>query len=113
VHDDGVLKRLFERDAMPFEVPTGAPLTDSELKAGLLREVDLFAGLSLGPREARLRGVGAGAQRRAFVFGSVSTLTARSVDPGRASPRQVPVTVGTNKRSSILRNSATSIGFAM
>jgi CRP/FNR family transcriptional regulator, cyclic AMP receptor protein len=43
-----VLKRLFEREAMPVEVPTGAPLTDADLKAGLLREVDLFAGLSLG-----------------------------------------------------------------
>ena len=32
---------------MPVEVPTGAPLTDAELKAGLLREVDLFAGLTL------------------------------------------------------------------
>jgi CRP/FNR family cyclic AMP-dependent transcriptional regulator len=47
VHDGGVLRRLFEREAMPVEVPTGAPLTDSDLKAGLLREVDLFAGLSL------------------------------------------------------------------
>jgi len=46
VHDGGVLKRLFERK-MPVEVPTGAPLTDADLKAGLLREVDLFAGLSL------------------------------------------------------------------
>jgi CRP-like cAMP-binding protein len=32
---------------MPVEIPTGAPLTDAALKAGLLREVDLFAGLSL------------------------------------------------------------------
>jgi CRP-like cAMP-binding protein len=47
VHDGGVLRRLFERDAMPAEVPTGAPLTGADLKAGLLREVDLFAGLSL------------------------------------------------------------------
>lgn len=43
-----VLRRLFERDpGMLVEIPTGAPLTDAELKAGLLREVDLFAGLSL------------------------------------------------------------------
>lgn len=47
VHDGGVLRRLFERDGMPVEVPTGPPLTDADLKAGLLREVDLFAGLSL------------------------------------------------------------------
>jgi CRP-like cAMP-binding protein len=47
VHDGRVLKRLFEREGMPVEVPTGAPLTDADLKAGLLREVDLFAGLSL------------------------------------------------------------------
>ncbi|MGH2382870.1 MAG: Crp/Fnr family transcriptional regulator [Candidatus Limnocylindria bacterium] len=48
MHDDRVLRRLFERDGgMPVEIPTGAPLTDAELKAGLLREVDLFAGLSL------------------------------------------------------------------
>jgi CRP-like cAMP-binding protein len=39
---------LFEREPeMPVEVPTGAPLTDAELKAGLLREVDLFAGLGV------------------------------------------------------------------
>lgn len=42
-----VLKRLFERDGMQVEIPTGGPLTDAELKAGLLREVDLFAGLTL------------------------------------------------------------------
>lgn len=47
MHDGSVLKRFFERDAMPVEVPTGALLTDADLKAGLLREVDLFAGLSL------------------------------------------------------------------
>jgi CRP-like cAMP-binding protein len=47
VHDGGVLRRLFDREAMPVEVPTGAPLTDADLKTGLLREVDLFAGLSL------------------------------------------------------------------
>lgn len=32
---------------MPVDIPTGAPLTDAELKTGLLREVDLFAGLGL------------------------------------------------------------------
>jgi CRP/FNR family transcriptional regulator, cyclic AMP receptor protein len=49
VHDDAVLRRLFERDpAGQVEIPTGGPLTDADLKAGLLREVDLFAGLSLG-----------------------------------------------------------------
>jgi CRP/FNR family transcriptional regulator, cyclic AMP receptor protein len=47
VHDGGVLRRLFERDGMQVEIPTGGPLTDADLKAGLLREVDLFAGLSL------------------------------------------------------------------
>jgi CRP-like cAMP-binding protein len=47
VHDGRVLRRLFERDGMQVEVPTGVPLTDADLKAGLLREVDLFAGLSL------------------------------------------------------------------
>lgn len=48
VHDGGVLRRLFDRDAGDdVEIPTGGPLTDAELKVGLLREVDLFAGLSL------------------------------------------------------------------
>lgn len=43
-----MLKRFFERgDEAGVEVPTGPALTDVELKAGLLREVDLFAGLSL------------------------------------------------------------------
>lgn len=43
-----MLRRLFEREPeMPVEVPTGAPLTDAERKAGLLREVDLFAGLGV------------------------------------------------------------------
>jgi CRP-like cAMP-binding protein len=42
-----VLRRLFEREGMPVEMPTGAPLTEDDLKAGLLREVDLFAGLSV------------------------------------------------------------------
>ena len=43
-----MLRRLFEHEASPeVEFPTGGPLTDAELKAGLLREVDLFAGLSL------------------------------------------------------------------
>jgi CRP-like cAMP-binding protein len=45
VHDAPVLRRLFERDGQGVEVPTGGPLTDAELKAGLLREVDVFAGL--------------------------------------------------------------------
>lgn len=47
MHHDAVLRRLFERDDQQVELPTGAPLTDTDLKAGLLREVDLFAGLSL------------------------------------------------------------------
>lgn len=43
-----MLRRLFERDAdHEVEIPVGGPLTDGELKAGLLREVDLFAGLTL------------------------------------------------------------------
>jgi CRP/FNR family cyclic AMP-dependent transcriptional regulator len=43
-----MLKRFFERgDHAGGEVPAGPALTDVELKAGLLREVDLFAGLSL------------------------------------------------------------------
>ncbi|MGH2463565.1 MAG: Crp/Fnr family transcriptional regulator [Candidatus Limnocylindria bacterium] len=43
-----MLKRMLRRaDSGEGDVPTGAPLTDVELKAGLLREVDLFAGLSL------------------------------------------------------------------
>lgn len=47
-----MLKRLFERDSGPaMEPPTGPPLTEIELKAGLLREVDLFSGLS--PSELR------------------------------------------------------------
>jgi CRP/FNR family cyclic AMP-dependent transcriptional regulator len=48
VHDGAVLRRLFERDAdHEVEIPVGAPLTDADLKAGLLREVDLFAGMTL------------------------------------------------------------------
>jgi CRP/FNR family transcriptional regulator len=48
VHDGIVLRRLLERDAgHEVQLPTGEPLSDAELKAGLLREVDLFAGLSL------------------------------------------------------------------
>ena len=47
VHDGSVLRRLFERDGMQVEMPTGELLTDADLKAGLLREVDLFAELSL------------------------------------------------------------------
>ncbi|MEX1156602.1 MAG: Crp/Fnr family transcriptional regulator [Chloroflexota bacterium] len=43
-----MLRRLFERDAgSEVEIPTGAPLTDADLKVGLLREIDLFTGLSL------------------------------------------------------------------
>jgi len=42
-----VLKRFFERQTGPaMEPPTGPPLTEDELKVGLLREVDLFAGMS-------------------------------------------------------------------
>ncbi|MBA3740964.1 MAG: Crp/Fnr family transcriptional regulator [Chloroflexi bacterium] len=42
-----MLKRFLERQAGPaMEPPTGPPLTEAELKAGLLREVDLFAGLT-------------------------------------------------------------------
>ena len=48
VHDARVLRPLFERDAShEVEIPSGGPLTNPELKAGLLREVDLFAGLGL------------------------------------------------------------------
>ena len=44
----GMLRRIFNRQPdMPVDIPTGARLTDAELKVGLLREVDLFAGLSL------------------------------------------------------------------
>ncbi|MGQ0608148.1 MAG: Crp/Fnr family transcriptional regulator [Chloroflexota bacterium] len=43
-----MLKRFFERrPAPPVEVPTGLPLTEDDLKVGLLREVDLFAGMSI------------------------------------------------------------------
>ncbi len=42
-----MLKRFLERQTGPaMEPPTGPPLTEADLKAGLLREVDLFAGLS-------------------------------------------------------------------
>lgn len=47
-----MLRRFFERQAGPgMEPPTGPPLTEDELKVGLLREVDLFAGMS--PAELR------------------------------------------------------------
>jgi CRP-like cAMP-binding protein len=47
-HDGGVLRRIFDRQPdMEVEIPTGARLTDAELKVGLLREVDLFSGLSI------------------------------------------------------------------
>lgn len=49
VHDIQMLKRFFERQAGPaMEPPSGPALTEADLKAGLLREVDLFAGLSPG-----------------------------------------------------------------
>ncbi len=42
-----MLKRFLERQPGPdMEPPSGPPLTEADLKAGLLREVDLFAGLS-------------------------------------------------------------------
>jgi len=42
-----MLKRFLERQSGPdIDPPSGPPLTETELKAGLLREVDLFAGLS-------------------------------------------------------------------
>ena len=42
-----MLKRFLERQSGPdMEPPSGPPLTEEELKVGLLREVDLFAGLS-------------------------------------------------------------------
>jgi CRP/FNR family cyclic AMP-dependent transcriptional regulator len=43
-----MLRRFLERQSGPaVERPSGAPLTEADLKAGLLREVDLFAGLSI------------------------------------------------------------------
>jgi CRP/FNR family transcriptional regulator, cyclic AMP receptor protein len=45
VHDGAMLRRFLQPGPM-MEPPTGQPLTEAELKAGLLREVDLFAGLS-------------------------------------------------------------------
>jgi CRP-like cAMP-binding protein len=42
-----MLKRFLERQTgPPMEPPSGPPLTEADLKVGLLREVDLFAGLS-------------------------------------------------------------------
>jgi CRP/FNR family transcriptional regulator, cyclic AMP receptor protein len=42
-----MLRRFLEGSRGPkMEEPSGPPLTEAELKAGLLREVDLFAGLS-------------------------------------------------------------------
>ena len=42
-----MLKRFLERQSGPdMEPPSGPPLTEADLKVGLLREVDLFAGLS-------------------------------------------------------------------
>ncbi|MFN2484020.1 MAG: Crp/Fnr family transcriptional regulator [Candidatus Limnocylindria bacterium] len=38
-------KRWLERSAGPTEMVPATPLSDGELKAGLLREIDLFAGL--------------------------------------------------------------------
>ncbi len=47
VHDSLMLKRFFERHGDAAMVPpSGPPLTEDELKIGLLREVDLFAGLA-------------------------------------------------------------------
>lgn len=44
---DGVLRRFLERQTGPaMEPPSGPPLTEADLKAGLLREVDLFSGLT-------------------------------------------------------------------
>jgi CRP/FNR family transcriptional regulator, cyclic AMP receptor protein len=42
-----VLRKFLERHAEPaMEPPSGPPLSEADLKAGLLREVDLFVGLS-------------------------------------------------------------------
>ena len=42
-----MLRRFLERQSGPdMEPPSGPPLTEADLKVGLLREVDLFAGLS-------------------------------------------------------------------
>lgn len=42
-----VLRRFLERQTEPaMEPPSGPPLTEADLKVGLLREVDLFAGLA-------------------------------------------------------------------
>jgi CRP-like cAMP-binding protein len=42
-----MLKRFLDRQPGPaMEPPSGPPLTEADLKAALLREVDLFAGLS-------------------------------------------------------------------
>jgi CRP/FNR family transcriptional regulator, cyclic AMP receptor protein len=42
-----MLRRFLERNREPhMEAPSGPPLTEADLKAGLLREIDLFAGLS-------------------------------------------------------------------
>jgi CRP/FNR family cyclic AMP-dependent transcriptional regulator len=47
-HDGTVLRRLLERGAgEDVDIPVGGPLTDAELKIGLLREIDLFAGLTI------------------------------------------------------------------
>jgi len=45
-HGD-MLRRFFDRQTGPrMNPPTGPPLTEDELKIGLLREVDLFAGIT-------------------------------------------------------------------
>ncbi|CAN5388262.1 Crp/Fnr family transcriptional regulator [soil metagenome] len=43
-----MLRRFFDRQSgpPPMEPPTGPPLTEDELKIGLLREVDLFADMT-------------------------------------------------------------------
>ncbi|MBA2266415.1 MAG: hypothetical protein H0W17_08485, partial [Chloroflexi bacterium] len=65
-----MLKRFFERHGDAAMVPpTGPPLTEDELKIGLLREVDLFAALA----PARLKEVSQTLPMQTCVVGGLVT----------------------------------------
>ena len=65
-----MLKRFFDRQAGPaMQPPTGPALTEDDLKVGLLREVDLFAGLT----PAQLKQVSQALPMQTCVVGALVT----------------------------------------
>ncbi len=70
VHHGDMLRRFFDRQSgPPMEPPTGPPLTEDELKIGLLREVDLFADMT----PAQLREISQTLPMRTCLVGGMVT----------------------------------------